>query len=72
VAECTICWNIWTAGLLKLDVERRVVDAAAEYLSDEEGGVGFIYSGGPSCTATQAPPDEQPWQVRTDRVSLLV
>ncbi len=60
-------------GVLKLDVERRVVDAAAEYLSDEEGGVGFIYSG----WAQAALPhkrllDEQPWQVRTDRVSLLV
>jgi hypothetical protein len=60
-------------GVLKLDVERRVVDAAAEYLSDEEGGVGFIYSGwAQAALPHKRLPDEQPWQVRTDRVSLLV
>ncbi len=60
-------------GVLKFDVERRVVDAAAEYLSDEEGGVGFIYSGwAQAALPHKRLPDEQPWQVRTDRVSLLV
>jgi hypothetical protein len=32
-------------GVLRLDIDRRVVEAAADYLSDEDGGLGFIYSG---------------------------
>jgi hypothetical protein len=53
--------------------ERRVVDVAADYLSDEDSGIGFLYSG----WAQAALPhkrllNDQPWQVRTDRVNLLV
>lgn len=60
-------------GVLRLDFERRIVDAAADYLGNEDGGIGFIYSG----WAQAALPhkrllNSQPWQVRTDRVSLLV
>ena len=29
---------------LQLDLDRRVIEAARDYMSDEEGGVGFIYS----------------------------
>ena len=32
-------------GALAFDVERKVLEAAADYMADEEGGVGFIYSG---------------------------
>lgn len=59
--------------VLQLDMDRRVVDAAAAYLTDEDAGLGFMYSGW-----AQAPlphkkqPDSAPWQVRTDRVTLLV
>jgi hypothetical protein len=60
-------------GVLKLNVERRVVDAAADYLSDEDGGVGFIYSGwAQAALPHKRLPDGQPWQVRTNKVSLLV
>jgi hypothetical protein len=60
-------------GVLKLNVERRVVDAAVDYLSDEDGGVGFIYSGwAQAALPHKRLPDGQPWQVRTNKVSLLV
>jgi hypothetical protein len=61
-------------GVLKLDVaERRVVDAAADYLSDEDGSIGFIYSGwAQAALPHKRLDDDQPWQVRTDKVSLLV
>lgn len=60
-------------GVLRLDLERRVVDAAADYLGDEDGGIGFIYSGwAQAALPHKRLPDGQPWQIRTDRVSLLV
>jgi hypothetical protein len=60
-------------GALKLDIERRVLDAAAGYLSDEDGSIGFIYSGwAQAALPHKRLPDGQPWQVRTNRVSLLV
>lgn len=61
-------------GALQFDAfERRVVDAAVDYLSDEEGGIGFLYSGwAQAALPHKRLPDEQPWQVRTDRANLLV
>lgn len=60
-------------GVLRLDFERRVVDAAAVYLSDEEHGIGFLYSGWAQAALPHKKlPDDKPWQVRTDRVTLLV
>lgn len=61
-------------GVLQFDAfERRVVDAAADYLSDEDGGIGFLYSGwAQAALPHKRLPDEQPWQVRTDRANLLV
>lgn len=60
-------------GVLKLDIDRRVVDAAADYLGDEDGGIGFIYSGwAQAALPHKRLADDQPWQVRTDKVSLLV
>ncbi len=58
---------------LALDFDRRVVDIAADYLSDEENGIGFIYSGwAQAALPHKRLPDDQPWQVRTDRVTLFV
>ena len=61
-------------GVLHFDAfERRVVDAAAHYLGDEDGGIGFLYSGwAQAALPHKRLPDEQPWQVRTDRVNLVV
>jgi hypothetical protein len=58
---------------LQLDVDRRVVEAAHEYMSDEEGGVGFIYSGfAQAALPHKRLPDEAVWQIQTERVMLLV
>ena len=58
---------------LALDIDRRVVDVASDYLSDEESGIGFIYSGwAQAALPHKRLPDHQPWQVRTDRVTLVV
>ena len=60
-------------GTLSLDLDRRVIEAAADYMADEEGGIGFIYSG----FAQAALPhrklnDDAVWQVRTEHVLLMV
>jgi hypothetical protein len=55
------------------EVDRRVIDAAADYLGDEDTGIGFVYSGwAQAALPHKRLPDHQPWQVRTDRASLLV
>ena len=60
-------------GTLRFDIDRRVVEAAADYLSDEDGGLGFIYSGwAQAALPHKRLADDAPWQVQNDRVSLLV
>lgn len=60
-------------GVLKLGLDRRVVDAAADYMSSEDAGIGFIYSGWAQAALPHKKlANEMPWQVRTDKVSLLV
>jgi hypothetical protein len=61
------------AGVLALDVDRRVVEAAASYMGSEEGEVGFLYSGwAQSALPHKKLPDEASWQIHTDHVSLVV
>jgi hypothetical protein len=58
---------------LQLDFAREVVDAASSYMSDEDAGVGFLYSGW--CQAAlphKKLPDSEGWQVKGDRFSLIV
>jgi Plasmid encoded RepA protein len=58
---------------LQLDFDRQVVDAASHYLSDEDAGVGFLYSGW--CQAAlphKKLEDSKGWQVKGDRFSLIV
>jgi len=60
-------------AVLQLDVDRRVVEAAAGYLSAEEGEVGFLYSGwAQSALPHKRLADDASWQVHTDHVSLVV
>jgi hypothetical protein len=58
---------------LKSAFDRQVVEAAAAYMSDEEAGIGFLYSGW--CQAAlphrRLPPD-QGWQIDSDRLRLIV
>jgi hypothetical protein len=58
---------------LDLDFDRSVVDAASSYMSDEDAGVGFLYSGW--CQAAlphKKLEDAKGWRVFGDRFSLIV
>jgi Plasmid encoded RepA protein len=58
---------------LEADLDRRVVEAAAQYMADEENDVSFLYSGW--CQAAlphKRLPDGQPYQIATERVTLAV
>ena len=60
-------------GALEARLERPVVEAASQYMADEEGGIGFLYSGW--CQAAlphKRLPDGQIWQVKSDRITLAV
>jgi hypothetical protein len=58
---------------LKTDHDRRVVEAAAAYLSAEENEIGFLYSGwAQAALPHRRLADDAIWQVETDRVTLLV
>ena len=62
-------------GVLALDlnIDRRVVETAASYMADEDGGIGFIFSGwAQAALPHKRLPDAEPWHVRTDRAALLV
>ena len=52
---------------------RRVVEAAAAYMGDEDTGIGFLYSGW--CQAAlphRKLPDDEEWQIRSDHVTMIV
>jgi replication initiator protein len=58
---------------LGFDLDRVVVEAAANYMSDEDSGIGYLYSGW--CQAAlphKRLPDDQGWQMDGDRLSLIV
>lgn len=58
---------------LQSDFNRRVVDAAAAYLACEDVEVGFLYSGwSQAALPHKRLPDDAPWQVTTERVTLIV
>lgn len=60
-------------AVLQLDFDRRVVETAHDYMSDEEGGVGFIYSGfAQAALPHKKLADDAVWQIQTERVMLLV
>ena len=54
-------------------LDRGEIEAAAAYMSDEESGVGFLYSGW--CQAAlphRKLPDTEGWQITGERVTLVV
>jgi hypothetical protein len=60
-------------GTLALDLDRRVIEAAADYLADEERGVGYLYSGfAQAALPHRRLQKDQSWQVETENVLLLV
>ena len=53
--------------------DRAILDAAYRYMSDDEGSVGFLFSGWcQSALPHRRLPDDEVWLVRTDRVRLMV
>jgi Plasmid encoded RepA protein len=58
---------------LQFDFDRRVVDVAANFMADEESGTAFLFSGwAQAALPHKRLPDDAPWQLRTERVTLLV
>ena len=59
--------------VLRADLARPVVEAAAGYLSEADGEIGFFYSGwAQAALPHRRLADEAIWQIETDRVSLIV
>ncbi len=61
------------AAAIASDIDRRVVEAAASYMADDDGAVRFIYSG----WAQAALPhkklrNDQVWQITSENVKLIV
>jgi hypothetical protein len=60
-------------GALDAGFERPVVEAAATYLSDEDSGLGFAYSGWAQCALPHKRlPDDAPWGTVSEKVRLMV
>lgn len=60
-------------GALLADFERVVVEAAAQYLGDEENSIGFLYSGW--CQAAlphRKLANDAGWQIESERMALVV
>ncbi|MGI4797059.1 MAG: replication protein RepA [Janthinobacterium lividum] len=58
---------------LKLELDRRVVEAASAYLSVEDGEIGFVYAGWAQASLPHRRlADDAHWEIQTDRVSLIV
>lgn len=58
---------------LRADLARPVIEAAAGYLSEADGEIGFFYSGwAQAALPHRRLADDAIWQVETDRVSLIV
>ena len=56
-----------------LDYDRRIVDAASQYMAAEESEVSFLYSGwAQSGLPHKRLADDEPWHIRTDHMSLIV
>ena len=61
------------AKVLNMDVDRRVVDAAATYMGTEEGEISFLYSGwAQSGLPHKRLADDAAWHVRSDHMALTV
>jgi len=58
---------------LHTDFDRRVVEVASDYLSDEDGGIGWVYSGfAQAALPHKRLADDAAWQVETERAILMV
>jgi hypothetical protein len=59
--------------VLRGELDRAVVEAAAGYLSSEDSDIGYLFSGwAQAALPHRRLPDDAAWQVTTDRVTLIV
>jgi hypothetical protein len=60
-------------GALGFDFDRRIVETAANYMADEDNGIGFVYSGwAQAALPHRRLKDDQTWQINSDHVKLLI
>jgi hypothetical protein len=60
-------------AILRSDVDRAVVEAAAGYLSSEDTDIGYLFSGwAQAALPHRRLSNDTAWQVTTDRVTLIV
>ena len=60
-------------GALQLELDRRVVDAAASYMASEDSSSAYFFSGWAQAALPHKKlPADDAWQVSTDRVTLIV
>src|SRR6185437_15540038 len=60
-------------GALEAGFERAVVEAASQYLSDEDNTLGFAYSGRAQCALPHKRlAAEAPWSISAERIRLMV
>jgi hypothetical protein len=58
---------------LEAGFERSVVEAATQYLADEDSGLGFAYSGWAQCALPHKRlADDAPWSISAERIRLMV
>lgn len=58
---------------LDLDFDRRVVEAASSYMTDEDNAIAYLFSGWTQAALPhKKPADDAVWEIRTQRVTLLV
>jgi hypothetical protein len=60
-------------GALQAGLDRDIVEAASLYMGDEDGGLGFVFSGWAQCALPHRRlADDAPWQIMSERVRLVV
>jgi len=60
-------------GAIDAGIDRALVEVAATYLSDEDSGLGFAYSGWAQCALPHRRlPNDAPWGIVSERVKLMV
>lgn len=60
-------------GALDAGIQRSVVEVAAQYLADEDNGLGFAYSGWAQCALPHKRlPNDATWAISAERIRLMV
>jgi len=60
-------------GALEAGIQRSVVEAAAQYLADEDNALGFAYSGWAQCALPHKRlPNDTTWAISAERIRLMV